>query len=110
MKLEEFNRMVEILKREKQIGTRALAVALDTTARRLYDVLLPMEYLGMIERPKKGLIKWVARESDKPISTYDCRIIEISSNGAITQVRNNGMQSVVIEQTAEGFTVNPLDG
>ena len=104
MNREDAELFIEFIKHKKIATVIETAEHLNISKRRLHDVLPILDVLGLVDRSKRGSITWVGPVDN---NTYDCNKLIIKSVGAITLVKNLGMQ-VMIEQTVNGFTVEKV--
>lgn len=109
MKKADIDNILIVLKEQKSLSISDLATLTGLMKRRLFDVLPILNALGMVDRSKKGWVTWIEKEESKINGNYDGRRLEINTVGIIESVRRMGVQTLVIEQTAEGFQVNPLE-
>lgn len=116
MKAEDIQLIIDLIQARGEIKSSDIATLLDLTKRRVFDVLPVLEVMGVITRPKRGSVVWVKKDvpiitnsaDDTDTLTYNTNRLLIKAVGAITSVKNLGAQEMMIEQTAEGFTIEAL--
>jgi hypothetical protein len=122
MQLPQVQLIINIIKTHPNgIKPSLLAAEANMTKRRLYDLLPTLEALGKIKR-SRNFIEWVEvlevlevlpdethESSNGPEGSFEGSILQVDTVGAITSVKRLSGQSLMIEQTAQGFNVRPLE-